>query len=346
VENVAKDLAEFALRVGYPLQPPLSLSSLFQLCPYINRAIIDQGRGLGILFYSNWNSNTAPWLRPVFAAAVYSQDLQLLQDSLPGLAALNLEYVIQLMSLAIDRDWSSDLERILSPKYAPGLHAYALMPPVRECIRKALGNALGKMLAVPKSSACWNVFLNQNIVWLDAVFTVAWDEHSFFGVREVVRNYTSKMGLNPGTPRNYLHTYGCDRRQYLTGWLDGVRRSLDCTSFEERPLRGRSPSERRLIFVAALVDQQVAESVARATVPWMGPDLTHLLLQPDTNARAYTTDNPINIAAHRFPAAAVQSTLERVPARPFSPEDRREAEEIAGVLRHWLGMHGGPTTLS
>jgi hypothetical protein len=304
-------LAEIALHNEYQLQFPTCLSTMFHdFCPHINDDFIDRCTTHGV---------DTSLVRPVLA--VHIRNLQLLEISLPALEAPghHVGSIVELMSLAVENSWAEGVLQI-------GRRYRWILRPERGTLQTALRSP---------NRGCWDALLGLGQNWKDAAFTVAWDEQNFREVEALVRNGAliwrwPLPGVKPViifvSDDSFCHIKGIHPHV----WLDQLRRSLDNTSFEERPLWQRSLSERLLIYVAALVDQQVAESVVPDVIQWVGRWKSFLQWWHPK-------------ASGRFHRDLMQNTVEL--AAVDLPKVWRQAEKVAARIRSWAGVPGPSNTV-
>jgi hypothetical protein len=301
-------LAEKALHNGYQLQFPPTFF-LFEMCCYIDLNFIDRCRTFGV---------DTSRIRPAFA--VYKKDLPLLQSSITP-PKPDKEFFKWLLILAAKQAWVPGV-KLIATQFAQSRDDVLISIVICSFFDR-------------RGEACREALLGLGQIWLDSAFILAWGTQNFAKVQEVVGKGALRNSPDPSLPNTEYY----DREK----WLAELHQVLKAAPLgrEMRPLWERSASQRRIVYVAALVDQQIAEAVAPDINQWMGV-LYSLLRWWTTKAQAYTLEHPSAECNIDIPHA-LQIILERT---GFDlPEVWREAEEVATVIRGWAGVRGPSSTI-
>jgi hypothetical protein len=270
---------------------------------------------------------------PVFA--MYTRDLQLLQKSLRDYRYHECDK--RMRELAIWRCW------------APGLMLLIRRWGEFAC-DKEMYYALCFAASVPdperNNMEFWIPVLGLGQQWRDAVFSATF----FCGDFPLVERALQEGALQGssrvpgagwrlceamGSDWLYRHALGDDWRYLPQEWLCHVRYMLRSDELRERPPRKRNAFERRIIYVAALVDPDVAWFVVPHIKQWMKAKVCFCWWWgTNTCTRAPTHPG----APDRHLPNVAEMVLEK--AGLDLPRVWREAEAVAAVIRKWAGVPG------
>jgi hypothetical protein len=251
-------LACQALRCGYRLEFPGFIDDTFtwKYLPWIDRDFIDICKTLGV------DTRLVS-----LALAVKTKDLQVLETSLPCLQ--RYWDVLDMMAEALKGSWRPGLE-LIARRWSPDVRWNSLGKPVCElefCL-KAIQKTGGDL-----DMDCCDILLGLGQPWPDAAFFAAFSRGSFALVERALQRgalHDSPARCMWCSHSGYDGWKGPQRHsQAHCMWKNHCGRTLLQAISSERPLWQRSASERRLIYVTAQVDQEVARAVAPDIKHWM-----------------------------------------------------------------------------
>jgi hypothetical protein len=321
-------LADLALHNGYRLSfQTNNVRKILAFCPFINCTFLERCQ--------IWKIDTS-LVRP--GLALYCKDLQLVNNFLPE--SISDALACQLVKLAIHRGWGPGLELIVRRW---GLAACTQELYNDLCWRGGEGKERER-----NNMEFWDAALELGPGWPDAVFAAAFSFDNFAVVERAIQK--GALRRSSGAPRGVWSLAP-------QSWLRDMRCYLD--SLMAWGLRMRTASERRLIYVAALVDQEIAQVVEpdlkralKAIYPllrWWNRQARTLA---QTHGDALRCDLPevaenvleqpsSDLPTHRgAPGCHLPDFVENVldQAGLDLPQVWRQAEAVAVVIREWAGL--------
>jgi hypothetical protein len=224
-------LADLALCNGYRLSfPTRNTREILEYCPHINCDFIERCRIKGM--------DTSLILPSL---ALHSGDLQLLQSCLPG--SISDGVGRRLMELAIYCGWAPGLD-LIGRRWRPAA--------CTEELRGALCLWGGRKDRERINMEFWDVALELGRAWPDAVFAAAFSLGNLAAMARAI--HKGALRRSPSAPHG---TWSLNPQR----WLRALRFDLRPDALRVWPLWKRTACERRRIYVAALVDQEIAQVV-------------------------------------------------------------------------------------
>jgi hypothetical protein len=285
-------MAYTALRQGYQLQFPQEMKFIRLYLPYLDRAFLARCEAYSIV------TNLVR-----IALAGKTKDLGLL-EAVPPDTWLDNRFVAGLMREAIMGGWRPGLE-VIAKWWSPDAH-YSLRHARRdlEVVHRSGG---------PPDTDCWDVLLRLGRPWPDAAFFFGFSHGDLALVERALR-------------------WGAIRHsQAHCFWCRLVPRVLNQAELSMRPLRLRSASERRVIYIAALVDPEVAQAMAPDVDLW-NKAVQSLLSWWGSLARAHAPTHGAHVSE------VVETML--AGAGFDLPKVWKQVEPVAAVIRDRLRMRG------